>query len=285
MFERPLTRREYQLIRQIEAFVRDKHAHALGHDYSHVLAVVHYALRIAQAIPEEVDPFVLICGALFHDIGRIGTHTGVLHGLRGASIASEYLASVGVPGAVCQRICNIVARHTPTSMIPPETTEEKVVYDADALDRLGLMGMLRGIMGKRGSTAEILADRMGKRAEDYDRLYFEESARIGEALQEETVEVIARFRAALDERFRAIAEIPLPVAEGCEITALRYAPEERETGVPAFIAWPTAEALDKLTPLPGEESQARMRALLSRRSEQTARRAQELRRPEEPRDV
>jgi hypothetical protein len=147
------------------------------------------------------------------------------------------------------------------------------------------MGMLRGIMGKRGSTAEILADRMGKRAEDYDRLYFEESARIGEALQEETVEVIARFRAALDERFRAIAEIPLPVAEGCEITALRYAPEERETGVPAFIAWPTAEALDKLTPLPGEESQARMRALLSRRSEQTARRAQELRRPEEPRDV
>jgi putative nucleotidyltransferase with HDIG domain len=89
MFERKLTRKEVELIGEIEALIKDKHGQAQGHDYSHVLQVTRYAIQIAGAIPDEVNPFILICGALFHDIGRIGTVTGVLHGLRGATIADE----------------------------------------------------------------------------------------------------------------------------------------------------------------------------------------------------
>jgi hypothetical protein len=85
--------------------------------------------------------------------------------------------------------------------------EEKVIYDADALDRLGLMGMLRGIMGKHGSIESILTDRMQKRADDYDKLYFEESQRMGERLQAKTVRVIK----SLDKRAEQIARIEWPV--------------------------------------------------------------------------
>jgi uncharacterized protein len=159
-----------------------------------------------------VDPFILICGALFHDIGRIGTITGVLHGLRGATIADEYLESTWVGSDARKKISRIITRHTPTSMIPPRSVEEKIIYDADALDRLGLMGMLRGIMGKSGSIGSILTDRMQKRAGDYDRLYFEESQRIGERLQAKTVQVIQSFREALDKRAAQIAHIEWPVA-------------------------------------------------------------------------
>ena len=83
MFTRNLIEDEVGVIGNIETFVRDKHDTLQGHDYSHVLAVTHYAIEIAKRIPDPVDPFVLICGALFHDIGRVGTGTGRLHGLRG----------------------------------------------------------------------------------------------------------------------------------------------------------------------------------------------------------
>jgi uncharacterized protein len=211
MFERKLTRKEVELIKEIETFIKDKHSQAQGHDHSHVLQVARYAIHIAEAIPDEVNPFVLICGALFHDIGRIGTVTGVLHGLRGATIADEYFESTWVSSDVRKKISRIVTRHTPTSMIPPQSIEEKIIYDADALDRLGLMGMLRGIMGKSGSIESILTDRMQKRAGDYDQLYFEESQRIGESLQAKTVKVIENFREALDKRAEQITHIEWPV--------------------------------------------------------------------------
>jgi len=211
MFERKLTRREVELIQKIEAFIKDKHSQAQGHDHSHILQVTRYAVQIAETIPDEVNPFILICAALFHDIGRIGTVTGVLHGLRGATIADEYLESTWVSADVRKKISRIITRHTPTSMIPPQSIEEKIIYDADALDRLGLMGMLRGIMGKSGSIESILTDRMQRRAGDYDKLYFEESQRIGERLQAKTVKVIQSFREALDKRAKQIVHIEWPV--------------------------------------------------------------------------
>lgn len=217
MFERPLTRKEVELIEQIETFVRAKHRHEEGHDYSHVLAVTNYAIQIARAIPEEVNPFLLIVGALFHDLGRTTTHTGVLHGLRGATLVREYLSATWITPSDQEKILRIVARHTPTTMIPPETIEERIVYDADALDRLGLMGMLRGLMGKQGSTRAILEDRIQKRLGDFGKLHFEASRQIGQALHQETLEVVSRFRAMLNELQLELAAIPWPVPEGIEL--------------------------------------------------------------------
>ncbi|MFB0545688.1 MAG: HD domain-containing protein [Anaerolineae bacterium] len=217
MFERNLTRKEFELIQQIETFVREKHRREAGHDYSHVLAITGYAIEITRAIPEEVDPFVLICGALFHDIGRVGTHTGIVHGLRGATIVREYLDAIGVSPDIRDKITRIVARHTPTTRQAPETIEEKIVYDADALDRLGFMGMLRGLMGKKGSTQDILEDRIQKRLGDYGKLHFEASRRIGEKLHEETLGVVQSFRVALEERNEEITNIDWPVRKGAAV--------------------------------------------------------------------
>jgi putative nucleotidyltransferase with HDIG domain len=217
MFERDLTRKEFEIIQQIEGFIREKHRHEEGHDYSHVLAVTDYAIEIARTIPEEVDPFTVICGALFHDVGRVGTHTGILHGLRGATIAREYLEAIGVSPDIRDKITRIVTRHTPTSRQAPETIEEKIVYDADAVDRLGLMGMLRGLMAKKGSTQDILQDRIQKRLGDYGKLHFEASRRIGEKLHEETLRVAQSFGAALEARNEEITHIHWPVRKNVAV--------------------------------------------------------------------
>lgn len=217
MFERRLSPDELDLTRRAEVFVREIHHGEGGHDDSHVLAVTDYALRIGERTDEAADPFVVAMGALFHDLGRVGTDTGRLHGLRGAALARQWLASADVGAPMREDILRVIARHTPTTAIPPDTVEERIVFDADALDRLGIMGMLRGLMGKRGSTEHIIEDRIQKRLGDYDRLHLDVSKRMGEALHKDTLSVVARFRRALEEEVRQLHRIPWPIAEGVDV--------------------------------------------------------------------
>jgi len=213
MFSRNLTAEEVEIIHNIEMFVRDKHDKLQGHDYSHILAVTHYSIEIARSISEPVDPFTTICGALFHDIGRVGTNTGRLHGLRGATIAEEYLKAIDIDNETREQIVRIVVRHSETSMLPPETVAEKVVYDADDLDRLGLMGMLRGMMvgGKELSMDNIINNRLEKRKKDYERLHFQASRDLGRELYEETLQLIKFIKTSMNKRWKEISKLDLPV--------------------------------------------------------------------------
>jgi uncharacterized protein len=213
MFSAKLTKDQTAIIHNINCFIKDKHSFEQGHDYSHVLAVTHYSIEIARKISEPIDPFVVICGALFHDIGRVGTNTGRLHGLRGATIAEEYLKAIGIDSSIREQIVRIVVRHSETSMLPPETDAEKVVYDADDLDRLGLMGMLRGMMvgGAAWSMSTIINNRLEKRKKDYERLHFQVSRDLGRDLYDETLKLIEFIKTSMDKRTKEISKLDLPV--------------------------------------------------------------------------
>lgn len=213
MFTRNLDKEEISIIHKIEMFIRDKHDKLQGHDYSHVLSVTQYAIEIAKRIPDPVDPFILICGALFHDIGRVGTGTGRLHGLRGATITEEYLRAIGTKDEIRNQIVRIVVRHTETSMLSPETVAEKVVFDADDLDRLGLMGMLRGMMvgDADRSMDDIIENRLEKRKKDYEKLHFQASRDLGRELYDETLHLIDIIQKSLNQRCSEISKLNLPV--------------------------------------------------------------------------
>ena len=91
VFKRKLYPEEIRIIERIVDFVKDKHHRAEGHDYSHVLEVCRLSIEIGKKIKQQVDPFVLMCGALLHDIGRINAPNGLFHGLDGAARANELL--------------------------------------------------------------------------------------------------------------------------------------------------------------------------------------------------
>lgn len=207
MFKRKLTSKEIKIIEKIIRFVEKKHHKCEGHDYSHVLEVCKHSIEIARRIKEPVNPFTLICGALLHDIGRLNAPTGEFHGIDGGARAEEFLESLIEDIKVIRNITKIVVRHTPTSMIQPQSTEEKVVYDADALERLGFMGMIRGIMDKKGTIEEIIEDRIAKRLKDYDKLFFKESRILGKNLHKETLSTVKSLRSHLGRRMSDIREI------------------------------------------------------------------------------
>ncbi len=208
MFSRSLTPEERQMLKALESFAKEKHSSLEGHDYTHVLEVTRFAIEIANNIEEEVDPIVLICGALLHDIGR--TVSDEMHGLVGSSMAEELLESLPLNREQVDRITKVIVRHTVTSHVPPESVEEKIIYDADGLDRLGTMGLLRGFVGKKGSMVEILERYMSKRVKCYDKLFFSISRRIGQELDAEMKELISLFTRRLNERKQQVEDLALP---------------------------------------------------------------------------
>ena len=222
MFSRTLTTEEVEIIQIIEAFVRDKHKHSDSHDHSHILSVTEYAIKIAEMIEEPVDPFIMIAGALLHDIGKTNLLFSSMHGLLGSALAEEFLDALGYSyptlKPIRDSICRIVSRHTPTTMVPPETTEEKIVFDADCLDRLGLIGVLRGFIGKEGSIEEILESKMESRLHDFDRLNFEASRKIGKDHNDETLGFVEIIKGALSTRKAKIEELNLRGVIGAEKT-------------------------------------------------------------------
>ena len=208
MFRTKLTAEERKWLKKIEIFVKEKHAPMDCHDYSHVLQVTQFAIEIANGIEEEVDPIVVVCGALLHDIGR--TISDEMHGLIGGSMAEELLKSLPLGKQQRDRITRVIVRHTPTSHVPPESVEEKIVHDADGLDRLGAMGLLRGFMGKEGGMVDILERYMSKRLKDYDKLFFPISQKIGKELDAEMRNLISLFTQRLKERKQNVEELTLP---------------------------------------------------------------------------
>ena len=208
MFSRGLTEEERQLLVEIESFVQEKHANLGTHDYSHVMQVTEFAIVIADSVAEEVDPLIVICGALLHDIGR--TISNTMHGLTGGSMAEKLLESLPLDEEQVRRITKVIVRHTPTSHMPPESVEERIVYDADGLDRLGAMGLLRGFVGKKGSMVEVLERYMSRRVKDYDKLFFPISRKIGKELDTEMRALISIFTGRLNERKQNVEELTLP---------------------------------------------------------------------------
>ncbi|MHA1856436.1 MAG: HD domain-containing protein [Promethearchaeota archaeon] len=207
VFSRKLTKKEMEILLKLEDFIKEAHAESSSHDFSHVLSVLRYAIQIGKGIKESVDPFVVCAGALLHDIGKTNNVFSHIHGLFGGSLAEEFLDGLRIDPKLTDKICRVVVRHTPTSMIPPETNEEKIVYDADTMDRLGLMGLLRGFIGKEGSMGDILNKYMDKRLDDYSKLHFDVSKRIGDAKNQEMEVFIEIIQDRLTTRMKSIEHI------------------------------------------------------------------------------
>jgi hypothetical protein len=87
---------------------------------------------------------------------------------------------------------------------------KKIVFDADALDRLGWIGMIRGVMGKRGSIEEILERTLRKRSQDFFKLNYDVSKEIGKPLYDQSVMLIKGLRDALDVRVSEIEKLEFP---------------------------------------------------------------------------
>jgi uncharacterized protein len=125
----------------VETIVKAKMSKLMGtaHSYAHVDRVVKIATILAQK--EQADTELVQTAALLHDIGRT---VGEPHNETGAALARDILKqSTKYPEERVEKIVKIVLLHPIAFRDRLETLEEKIVWDADKIDLLGLIGITR----------------------------------------------------------------------------------------------------------------------------------------------
>lgn len=113
-----------------------------GHGFDHVERV----LRVSRQIQAETggDLFVIELAALLHDVGDAKFHEGVeLSG----KFAREILSTLGVSDEIIEHVVHIVENISfrKRDSAAPLSIEGSVVQDADRLDALGAVGIVRTI--------------------------------------------------------------------------------------------------------------------------------------------
>jgi len=116
----------------------------IAHGMDHALRVAQLARRIAEA--EGYDATEAEVAGLLHDIGRTVQEEERGHGPAGVPLASELLDRfTGYDDDTKQRILNAVRDH---SGLDTEGRLTHIVQDADMLDGLGAVGLMRAYTSK-----------------------------------------------------------------------------------------------------------------------------------------
>ncbi|SRR6266566_1815526 len=112
-----------------------------AHGWEHVERVYKLALYIAEQ--EGADSFIVGMAALMHDVGHLSHDKMKHHADSSTMMASEILTACGVTANTQEAILHAITAHSFSLGTEPRTLEAKVVRDADRLDSLGAIGIVR----------------------------------------------------------------------------------------------------------------------------------------------
>jgi uncharacterized protein len=129
----------------VEAWVREKleAGNSVAHGWLHTDRVRHHIRTLAAA--EGVDPLLAELAALLHDIGRTQPGPEDEHGARSAALAEPLLASLPLAAGDREAVLHAVRWHNSQRA---DTPLLRVLRDADMLDGLGAVGIMRAFMSK-----------------------------------------------------------------------------------------------------------------------------------------
>jgi uncharacterized protein len=132
-------------IAAVESWVRDKleAGGSPAHGWLHTDRVRHHIRYLAQA--EDVDPVLAEIAALLHDVGRTEPGPEEEHGARSAAMAEPLLHTLPLADGERQAVLHAVRWHNSTRADSPLLC---TLRDADMLDGLGAIGIMRGFMSK-----------------------------------------------------------------------------------------------------------------------------------------
>jgi uncharacterized protein len=112
------------------------------HDFDHILRVLALSEHLARL--ERADLPIVQTAALLHDWGRaVAQAEDQDHAAIAAERARAYLYRKDVPTPVVSAIVHAIAAHRFRSGPDPETLEACVLFDADKLDAIGVVGIAR----------------------------------------------------------------------------------------------------------------------------------------------
>ena len=115
-----------------------------GHGFDHIERVYRNALNISEG--EDIDMDVVRAAALLHDVARsVEDEKNVCHAEEGAKMAPGILREVGFPEDKIEKVVHAIGVHRYSKGLKAETREAEILQDADRLDALGVVILVRMI--------------------------------------------------------------------------------------------------------------------------------------------
>jgi HD superfamily phosphodiesterase len=132
-------------VEQAEAWVRERleAANQKAHGWLHTDRVRRQILILAPA--EGIDPVLAELAALLHDVGRTQPGPENEHGARSATMAEPLLAGLPLTDEEREAVLHAVRWHNSGRA---DTALLCILRDADMLDGLGAVGIMRAFMSK-----------------------------------------------------------------------------------------------------------------------------------------
>lgn len=112
-----------------------------AHGWEHIQRVYNLALFIAER--EGAQRFITGMAALLHDLGRLSHEQGGHHADLSVSQARELCQRRQITPEMQEAILHAVIAHSFSRGVQPRTLEACIVRDADRLDGLGAIGIMR----------------------------------------------------------------------------------------------------------------------------------------------
>ncbi|WP_110458734.1 HD domain-containing protein [Shewanella algidipiscicola] len=130
---------------QFSQFIQLQHASDAAHDLQHVLRVVKSAKQLCRDEAAIAD--VVVPAAWLHDcVSLAKDHPQRDQASRlAADKAIEFLAQISYPPRHFSAIHHAIVAHSFSAKVTPHTIEAQIVQDADRLDALGAIGIVRCI--------------------------------------------------------------------------------------------------------------------------------------------
>jgi len=134
------------IVYKIEDLVRRSLGNDPVHGYPHVERVMKLALKIANSYKDKVDMLALKLAVLLHDMGRLSVCSKDHHAVLSVKKATSILKTYNLPKSVIDKVVDAILAHSYTLNYKPKTIEGKILSDADKLDALGAIGIVRVFM-------------------------------------------------------------------------------------------------------------------------------------------
>lgn len=136
----------------------DHEAQLFNYRYDHVCHVVDLSKHLATLVGADLE--VVTLAAWLHDISKPGIGGVNNHGKKGAERAREILEKEGVESEIIGRVCVVIEKHVGLTLEEPiQPLEAQVIWDADKLTKLGIVGIIHFLVnGIKVSPLETLEE-------------------------------------------------------------------------------------------------------------------------------
>lgn len=116
-----------------------------SHDLGHFRRVANTAKEINGHEPEPADSLILLAAAYFHDIVSLPKNhpDNKMSSRYAADKAKEILTHLNFPREKIDSVSHAIHAHSFSANVTPETLEAKIIQDADRMEALGALGIMR----------------------------------------------------------------------------------------------------------------------------------------------